>query len=178
MVIPVELWEIGIKEHSQAISCIGWSTYWVTCGVNPGGLLVQCRSATYRMNTMFSLLYRAGAFLSEQECSFVSEQGLQFLKTYSMLAGRMFGGQQTVDVSPVSEATYVSPSGCWRSGFLAIPWKQQSVRWCSHARWMKILLEEVPGSGRRVNIRRVSLRTLDRYLVSAYAAHAKAGLLV
>ena len=31
---------------------------------------------------------------------------------------------------------------------------------------------------RRVNIRRVSLRTLDRYLVSAYAAHAKAGLLV
>ena len=35
---------------------------------------------------------------------------------------------------------------CWRSGFLAIPWKQQPARWCSHARWMKILQEEVPGS--------------------------------
>ena len=76
----------------------------------PGGLLVQCRAATYRMNAMFSLLYRAGAFLSEQECSFVSEQGLQFLKTYSMLAGTYVWGQQTVDVSPLPEATYVSSS--------------------------------------------------------------------
>lgn len=143
----------------------------------PGGLLVQCRAATYRMNAMFSLLYRAGAFLSEQECSFVSEQGLQFLKTYSMLAGHMFGASKQW-MFPLYPKLHM-----FHHQMLEIRFLGNSVKTAASPMMFACQMDEdtVGRSSRlsrRVNIRRVSLRTLDRYLVSAYAAHAKAGLLV
>ena len=42
------------------------------------GWVKMCREATYRMNSMFGVLYRAGAFLSRNEASFVSSQGWNF----------------------------------------------------------------------------------------------------
>ena len=54
------------------------------------GLLVKIRSATYRINAMFSVLFRSEAFLSESESSFVAEQGLRFLECYYMLANEMY----------------------------------------------------------------------------------------
>eukprot|EP00435_Cladocopium_sp_Y103_P064675 s459_g26.t1 len=54
---------------------------------DPDGLLVQCRQATYRMNSMWSMLYRAGAFLDANEGAFVAQQGLEFLRVYVMCGG-------------------------------------------------------------------------------------------
>eukprot|EP00435_Cladocopium_sp_Y103_P022881 s1191_g5.t1 len=48
--------------------------------VDTDGLLAKARVTTYRVNEMFSVLYRSGAFLSENEGRFVAEQGLKFLE--------------------------------------------------------------------------------------------------
>ncbi|CAL1173564.1 unnamed protein product [Cladocopium goreaui] len=69
---------------------------------DPDGHIMQCHCATYRLNSMFSMLYKAGAFLSEEESQFVSEQGLRFLESYSLLAHALFmqGKQQCFPLYP------------------------------------------------------------------------------
>ena len=54
------------------------------------GLLIECRCATDRLNAMFSVLYHASAFLTEQECKYVSECGLGYLESYAKLAVAMY----------------------------------------------------------------------------------------
>eukprot|EP00435_Cladocopium_sp_Y103_P067186 s55_g29.t1 len=141
------------------------------------GLLMQCRAATYRINAMFALLYRSNAFLSEQESHFVAEQGLLFLKTYATMAQRMFEGNRQW-MFPLYPKLHMFHHQMIEILFLA----KSCQRSINPMMFACQLDEDAVGRSsrlsRRVNIRRVSLRTLERYLVSAYAAHAKAGLLV
>lgn len=144
--------------------------------VDPQGLLMQCRAATYRLNSMFSVLYRAGAFLTEQEASYVSEQGLQFLRCYAKAAEVMFNASKQW-CFPLYPKLHI-----FHHIMLDVKFKGESAHLCCNPMlWGCQMDEDVVGRAsrlsRRVNIRKVCLRALDRYLVAAYTAHTKAGLL-
>ena len=144
---------------------------------DPQGLLTRSRQVTYRVNAMFSTLYKSGAFLNETECEFVSQQGLHFLQCYAQNATAMFrcGKQYLFPLYPKLHLFH----------HIMLDLKMQGAE-------LKIALnplcfgcqmdEDVVGKAsrlsRRVNIRRVASRALDRYLVAAYAAYTKAKLLV
>ena len=140
------------------------------------GLLVECRCATYRMNSMFSLLYRAGAFLSRDECAFVAAQGLGFLKTYQKMAVLMFQASKQW-CFPLYPKLHIFHHICievQRAGIMV------GVG-CNPTMWGCQMDEDCIGKAsrlsRRVNIRRVAFRALDRYLIAAYSAFRKDGLL-
>ena len=143
---------------------------------DPDGLLVQCRAATYRLNSMFALLYKAGVFLDEQECKFVSDQGLEFLKTYSRMALISFRASQQwrFPLYPKLHVFHHLMMDVRQSGL------QVKIA-CNPTLWGCQLDEDTVGRAsrlsRRVNIRIVAARSLDRVLVSAYTAYVKAGLL-
>ncbi|CAK9027521.1 unnamed protein product [Durusdinium trenchii] len=127
------------------------------------GLLLKCRAATYRMNAMFSLLYRAGAFLTENECVFVSEQGLAYLDTYAHLANAMFraGKQWLFPLYPKLHIFH----------HIILEVKQQGLAVktaCNPTMWGCQMDEDLVGKAsrlsRRVSIRKVASRSLDRPL--------------
>ena len=144
-------------------------------GGNEG--LLQCRIATYRMNTMFSLLYRAGAFLSQEEAAFVSEQGMAFLQCYTTQAQRMFtaGKQWLFPLYPKLHIYHHLMLSVRTSG-LRVALALNPMLWGCQ------IDEDVVGRAsrlsRRVNVRQVSFRTLDRYRCAAFSAFEKAGLLI
>lgn len=140
---------------------------------DPEGLILQCLIATNRLNAMFSFLYRGGAFITEEECQFVSEQGLGFLKTYASLAQTMFdrSKQWCFPLYPKLHVFHhlmieIRSNGC--------VFKKS----CNPLMWSCQLDEDTVGRAsrlsRRVNVRKVSFRTLDRYLVAANTAFVKA----
>ena len=147
-----------------------------TEGRDPDGLLVKCREATFRVNSLFSMLYKAGAFLGESECAHVAEQGLRFLAVYAELALKMYRANRQY-LFPLYPKLHI-----WHHLVLAV--KQSGERNQSAINptmWGCQMDEDTVGRAsrlsRRVNIRRVASRTLERYLVSAYTAFSKAGLL-
>ena len=143
---------------------------------DPNGWLMECRCATYRLNSMFSLLYRAGAFLEQNECAYVADQGLRFLETYGKMADAMFRASRQW-CFPLYPKLHVFHHICLevqRSG-------NMMGMACNPTMWGCQMDEDCIGKAarlsRRVNIRRVAYRCLDRYLVSAYAAFVRDGLL-
>ena len=145
-------------------------------GRDPDGLLVKCREATFRVNSLFTMLYKAGAFLGESECAHVAEQGLRFLAVYAELALKMYRDNRQY-LFPLYPKLHI-----WHHLVLAV--KQSGERNQSAINptmWGCQMDEDTVGRAsrlsRRVNIRRVASRTLERYLVSAYTAFTKAGLL-
>ena len=145
-------------------------------GRDEHGWVVKCRMATYRMNSMFSVLYRAGAFLTQEETVFVSDQGMGFLICYNDMAAAMFGeGKQFL--FPLYPKLHIFHHIILRT---LMDGRDHGVAE-SPMLWACQIDEDTVGRSsrlsRRVNIRRVSERTLQRYLVAAHAAHAKAGLL-
>ena len=143
---------------------------------DPDGLLRQCRMVTYRLNQMFSVLYRAGAFLTEEECSFISTQGLEFLRCYAALAEVMFRAAKQW-CFPLYPKLHI-----FHHIMLEVKFKGERVHTCCNPMMFGTQMDEdVVGKtsrlSRRVNIRKTSLRALQRYLVAAYTAFAKAKLL-
>ena len=140
------------------------------------GLLMECRCATYRLNTMFSVLYRAAAFLTEQECAYVSEQGLRYLESYSKLAVKMFHAsrQWCFPLYPKIHVFHHILLEIKRSGAVCKTAVNPTLWGCQ-------MDEDIVGRtsrlSRRCNIRLAASRTLDRYLVSAFAAFTRGGLL-
>ena len=140
------------------------------------GWLTWCRSSTYRLNSMFGVLYKAGAFLNSHEASFVSEQGLEFLRCYASMAQAMFsGGRQWL--FPLYPKLHVfhhlllevrnvgaSKGACINPLMFGCQMDEDTIGRCARL-------------SRRVSIRRVSGRTLDRYLVCARAAFVNGGIL-
>jgi hypothetical protein len=143
---------------------------------DPQGLLIQCRMATYRLNSMFGVLYRGGAFLTENEADFVSTQGLQFLNVYGSLAWAMFmAGRQWL--FPLYPKLHI-----FHHIMLELKSQGRNLKTCCNPMlWACQMDEDLVGKSsrlsRRVNIRKVSERALQRYLTAAYTAHDKAGLL-
>ena len=85
-------------------------------------------------------------------------------------------------VSVVSEASHLPPCGPGGNVYSWVLWHllQPNDVWLPDGwghRWQDIQVVRTSRLSRRVNIRVVSARTLDRYLVSAYSAFSKAGLL-
>jgi hypothetical protein len=125
---------------------------------------------------MFALLYKAGVFLDEQECKFVSDQGLEFLKTYSRMALISFRASQQwrFPLYPKLHVFHHLMMDVRQSGL------QVKIA-CNPTLWGCQLDEDTVSRAsrlsRRVNICIVAARSLDRVLVSAYTAYVKAGLL-
>ena len=143
---------------------------------DPDGLLMKCCAATRRVNSMFSALYRAGAFLGEEECAFVAEQGQQFLVCYADMALRMYrqDRQWLFPLYPKLHVFHHLVLQVQRSG-LAVKSAINPTMW-----GCQMDEDEVGRASRlsrRVNIRKVSLRTLERYLVAAHTAFVRGGLL-
>ena len=143
---------------------------------DPDGHIMQCRCATYRLNSMFSMLYKAGAFLSEEECQFVSEQGLRFLESYSLLAHALFmqGRQQCFPLYPKLHTFHHIVLEVRASGIRAKIALNPLIYSCQMD---EDCIGRTARLSRRVSIRQVSARSLDRFLVASYTAFVKAGLL-
>ena len=144
--------------------------------VAPDPLLLRCRTATYRLNAMFSLLYRAGAFLTENEAAFASEQGLQFLRAYASLAESMYMESKQW-LWPLYPKLHV-----FHHIMLEMHYTGTRVKTCPNPMLFACQIDEdVVGKAsrlsRKVNIRLVAQRALERYLTAAYTAFAKAKLL-
>lgn len=138
--------------------------------------LVKCRMATYRMNALFSTLYRAGAFLTANECAHVSQQGLSFLSVYSQMAEAQFqlGRQWLFPLYPKLHVFHHVMLQVRSDGVQVSAAVNPLLFGCQ-------IDEDCIGKAsrlsRRVNIRQVATRSLDRYLVAAHVAFSKAGLL-
>lgn len=137
---------------------------------------MQCRAATYRINSMFRVLYRAGAFLTAQEASFISTQGLEFLKVYALMADRMYrkNKQFLFLLYPKLHMLH--------HVLLQVRSKGLSCETCLSPMLFATQMDEdaigrAARLSRRVSIRKVGQRTLERVLTSAFAAYSKAGLL-
>ena len=141
------------------------------------GFLMKCRCATYRVNAMFGVLYRAGAFLDESECKFVSECGIQFLQTYYDLAVEMFRVARQY-LFPLYPKLHMFQHLMLEVRHMGLTCR----RAVNPTMWGCQLDEDVVGRAsrlsRRVSIRLVCQRALDRYLVAAHTAYTNSGLLV
>ena len=84
MGMGVAQWETGTRVLLQATSCSGCLIFWQKCVLT----LMACWDNVAWWHTgwtsMFSVPYKAGAFLTEEECSFIST------RCYASLAEVMF----------------------------------------------------------------------------------------
>ncbi|CAK9051425.1 Uncharacterized protein SCF082_LOCUS28225 [Durusdinium trenchii] len=143
---------------------------------DPDGYSMKCRAVTYRMNAMFSVLYRSVAFLTEEQAAFVATQGLAFLDCYATMAAAMFnaGRQHLYPLYPKLHMFHHIMITVQRQGSTAKVAVNPTMWGCQ-------MDEDTVGRAsrlsRRVNIRLVAQRSLERYLVAAFTAFTKAGLL-
>ena len=138
--------------------------------------LPKCQRATVWMNELWSCLFRAEVFLTEEQCFYVATRGVRFLQTYSLMARDLFGDNRP----------WVFPLYGKLHGF-----HEQMLTILQQARLYKMSLnpivfccqidEDAIGKAsrisRRVNIRQVIHRSLQRYLIAAHTAFTKEGLL-
>ena len=142
------------------------------------GLLRACLHGTRVLNELFSTLYKADAFLDAQQCSYVSRRGLEFLRLYQMLATQLFQRGR-----PWVFPLYPKLHG-FHEMMLTIKMEGEAPETRTSFNplvWGCQIDEDQIGRtarlSRRVAARLQMKRTLDRYLVSAYSAFTRAGLL-
>ena len=143
---------------------------------DPEGLLAECRVATFRLNGLFRFLYRASAFLSENECSWVAEQGLHFLRTYSSMALKQYQANRQY-LFPLYPKLHI-----FHHLVLEVKWHGEQIGLSANPLMTSCQMDEdlvgrASRLSRRVSIRKVAQRSLDRYLIGAHAAYVKAKLL-
>ena len=136
-----------------------------------------CQQATVWMNELWSTLFKADAFLTNDECELVSRNGMLFLQSYVRLANDMFalGKPWLFPLYPKLHSFHEIILGVRQSqrehGMAINP-----ILFCCQ------IDEDVVGRtarlSRRVNIRKVMGRTIDRYLIASYTAFTQAKLLV
>ena len=140
-------------------------------------LLPECQEATCCMNNLFECLIRADAFLSKEECIYVSAKGLRFLQVYSKMARAQFqeGCPWNFPLYPKLHA--------YHETILQVQHDGQRVGMAINPLMFSCQVDEdtvgrTSRLSRRVNIRLVMTRTLQRYLMSAHSAFVRAGLLL
>ena len=143
---------------------------------DPEGLLMQCCVASRRVNAMFSFLYRAGAFLGEEQCAWVAQQGLQFLACYSSMALRMFRANRQW-LFPLYPKLHV-----FHHLMIEIKMAGRTAKMAVNPMVFSCQMDEdVVGRAsrisRRVSVKVVATRTLQRYLIAAHAAFVKSGIM-
>ena len=143
---------------------------------DPAQRLSKCRLATVWINELFKCLFRADLFLTEEECGYVVGRGMRWLQTYYFMAQEMFTAGRPW-IFPLYGKLHM--------------FHEQMLQILKDCRMHKTSIspilyacqvdEDVVGKtsrlSRRVSIRRVMHRTLDRYKIAAFTAFSKAGLL-
>lgn len=138
--------------------------------------LPQCRIATIAMNELFSVLFQSDVFLVRHECDYVSSRGLFFLRQYQVMANALFraGKPWGFPLYPKLHAFHKQMIHLKRdgseNGFSINP-----LLYCCQVDEDSV--GRVSRLSRRVNIRKCMVRTFDRWLVAAFTAFNKAGIL-
>ena len=139
------------------------------------GLLPRCRQAAMQMNAALSHLYNAPLFLEAEECQYVWTRGMFFLQSYSYLAGKCFGMSRP-HLFPLYPKLHACHH-CW----LQIRTDQSLCGFSLNPMTASCQMDEdcigrVSRVSRRVSVRTVTLRTLQRHLITCCAVWRDAGL--
>ena len=138
--------------------------------------LELCQKATTWMNELFSCLYRADVFMTKEECEYVFQRGLAFLKAYEALAQSLFREDRPW-LFPLYPKTH-----SFHEQMVTIKTNSDQHNMSINPMVYGCQCDEdtigrAARLSRRVNVRMVMQRTMQRYLVSAYSVFSKANLL-
>ena len=140
------------------------------------GALVECVAATKCLNTLFSTLFRAEAFLSAPEAEVVADAGYAFLACYAKQAEAQFrlGRPHAFPLYPklhaFHEIVFTVEDAARRHGFAINPI-------CFSCQMDEDAIGRTARLSRKVSSRATMLRTIDRWLVEACTAFRNAGLI-
>ena len=140
------------------------------------GLLALCRAGTAKLNAMFSRFFQGGFFLDKAECLYSSSCGLEFLATYCFMAQQMFdiGQPSLFPLYPKLHSMHhmmIRP----RAEALEFGFSQNPMS-CS-CQLDEDVIGRVSRLSRRVSIRTVMWRTLERYLIGCFSVWKDCGLI-
>ena len=131
------------------------------------GLLHRAREGASDLNAALSFLYNAPLWLEHEECKFVYNRGMNFLQAYSALARDCFR-QNKYHLYPLYPKLH-AVHHVW----LLISQDGDSVGYAMNPLTASCQQDEdivgkVSRTSRRVNVRMVIQRTLQRYLMASY----------
>lgn len=141
-----------------------------------GGYLSLCATAAVNLNEFFSCLHNAPLFLSGNEATYLAGKGMTFLKIYARLALDLFreGRPHLFALYP---KIHVIHHFLWDMRQEAGDHNLSLHPLSAACQMDEDLVGRVSRLSRRVNIRAVIQRTLERYLIGCYAAWREAGLI-
>ena len=131
------------------------------------GLLHRAREGASDLNAALSFLYNAPLWLEHEECKFVYNRGMNFLQAYSALARDCFR-QNKYHLYPLYPKLH-AVHHVW----LLISQDGDSVGYAMNplpasCQQDEDIVGKVSRTSRRVNVRMVIQRTLQRYLMASY----------
>ena len=139
-------------------------------------ILVAAR-AVECLNSMFSFLYSAGAFLSMSEATYVSRRGLLFLRCYTELA-RIYFQEETPTQFPLIPKLHSMDHIMLKVHIQAKKHGFAMNPLATGCQQDEDVVGRVSRVSRRVSIRKVISRTFERYLAACFAVWRKSGLLI
>ena len=141
-----------------------------------GGLLAICRAGTAKLNAMFTCFFQGGFFLDQAECLYSSSCGQEFLATYYFMAQKMFdiGQPSLFPLYPKLHSMHHMMIRLHSEG-LEIGFSQNPMS-CS-CQLDEDVIGRVSRLSRRVSIRSVMCRTLERYLIGCCSVWKDCGLI-
>ena len=130
---------------------------------------IACRS----MNNLFGCMYKSDAFLSAEQCAYISREGRTFLQMYIGLASKCHETRRPLFplVPKLHFFDHFMVKLYWdglRCGFSENPLQ-------TACQLDEDIVGQVSRVSRRVSIRLTVLRTFQRYLCGVAGAYAKAG---
>ncbi|CAK9105427.1 Uncharacterized protein SCF082_LOCUS49137 [Durusdinium trenchii] len=140
-------------------------------------LLPECLQASKAVNQMYSVMFRAAAFLTKEECTKVADAGFLFLATYAKMAliqyhvGKPHAFPLYPKLHALAEILCTVHYDSLRVGYALNPI-------CHSCQMDEDSTGRTARLSRHVNSRRVMARTIDRWLVGACAAFRDAGLII
>lgn len=144
--------------------------------VDGNQLLPRCKEAMRQMNAALSFLYNAPLFLEENECRYIADRGMFFIQAYTDLAQRCFnlGRPHLFPLFPKVHAAH----HCWHTLQSQADLHHYGLNPLRAACQMdEDVIGRVSRVSRRVSIKTVARRTLERHLLGCYAVWSKAGVL-
>lgn len=138
--------------------------------------LKSCRLAAERLNALFGFLYEAPLFLEKNEAEWASMHGTQFLQEYAHFALSQYQLRKPHLFPLYPKMHYIDHI------FKRLRWEADDCDKAFNCLSTSCQMDEdaVGKSSRisrRVNIRLVQRRTLERYLLNCYAVWTKFGLI-
>ena len=131
------------------------------------GFLPRCKEMGRQFNEAISFLYNAPLFLEGEECTFVVSRGMYFVQEYTRLAQDSYNANkaQWFPLFPKLHAVH----HCFRT--IQIDYDTHAMATnplCASCQCDEDAIGRVSRVSRRVNIRSVILRTLQRYRIACW----------